>query len=68
MYTHRAIVSDKENTFKCGLMFGFNPPICVQSAPKVERLFLSKGLDKCKKIAKEMGFEFVVLEIGYGQD
>lgn len=38
--------------FYCAALFAFNPKICIKAAPKLERAFVGRGLEKCKAIAE----------------
>lgn len=49
--------------FYCGAIFMFNPRICVECAPKLENLFLHRGLEKCERIAKQRGWRFAHYEV-----
>lgn len=46
--------------FYCGALFGFEPKICFSAAPKLENLFLGRGLEKCRAIAASQGWGFRV--------
>ena len=56
------IKGDHNGRFSCGILFGFNPPVCVQAPPKIHKLFLGKRLEECREIAEAHGFEFKVYE------
>lgn len=58
-----AVITGAHNgdPFTCGAEFCFSPPICTRAAPKIENLFLHKGLEKCERLAKQMGFRFHLL-------
>jgi len=58
-----AIIFDENKTFKCCAKFAFDPLICVSAAPKIENIFLGKGIEKCKKIAKDLKFIFVEIDL-----
>lgn len=50
----------RNGRFNCGLLFGFNPLVCVQAPPKVRKLFLGKTLEECEGLSVAHGFEFTV--------